>query len=246
MDIGFAALGSPWLAVAVFAIVFAAAIVQVGLGMGFGLTAAPLLALLNPDLVPAPTLFLGLLTASWGAWRERDSIAWDEVGFGLIGRATGVLAGTAILASLADRNAFMLVFGTLIAIAVALSVSGWRIAFSRVSVAAMSGVSGVMGTITSVGAPPMALVYQHRPARTARPTLATFFGFGCAFSLTGLYAAGWAGLHDLALAITMLPAMLTGIVAARFLGGRFDKRYRPALLAISGMAAIVLIVRGLT
>jgi uncharacterized protein len=140
----------------------------------------------------------------------------------------------------------MLVFGTLIAIAVALSVSGWRIAFSRISVAAMSGVSGMMGTITSVGAPPMALIYQDRSARTARPTLATFFAFGCALSLVGLYATGWAGPHDLALAITMLPAMFAGIVAARFLRGRFDARYRPALLAISGMAAIVLIARGLT
>ena len=36
----------PWLILAVFVIVVAASVVQAGLGMGFGLTAAPLLALI--------------------------------------------------------------------------------------------------------------------------------------------------------------------------------------------------------
>ena len=75
-------LAEPWLLAAITVIVFFAAVVQVGLGMGFGLTAAPLLALLDPDLVPAPTLFLGLATTSWGAFIERERINWREVGTG--------------------------------------------------------------------------------------------------------------------------------------------------------------------
>jgi uncharacterized membrane protein YfcA len=246
LEASLAALGSPGHIAIVFAIVFVAAVVQVGLGMGFGLTAAPLIALLNPELVPASILILGLLTATWGSWRERDGIVWNEVGIGILGRGAGVIAGTIIIASLSDRKTFMLVFGVTIAIAVALSLSGWRIAFSRWSIAGMSALSGVMGTITSVGAPPMALVYQHQPASTARPTMATFFAFGCAFSLTGLYFAGWLGTREVLLAATMFPALIAGIFTARILSGRFDARYRPALLAISGVAAAILVVRGLT
>lgn len=238
-------MASPWLVVPILAIVFCAAIVQVELGMGFGLTAAPLLALIDPHLVPAPALFLGLATATWGAWRERPAIHWNEVATGVIGRIAGVFVATLVLANLADRRTFMLVFGVFIALAVLLSVAGWRLAFSRVSLIAMSIVSGVMGTLTSVGAPPLAMVYQSRPAREARPTLAAFFSIGCAISLAGLYLSGWAGLGDLALAAIMAPAMLAGLASERIVRGRFDRRYRPALLAVSAAAAAILIGRGL-
>ncbi|MGI9401798.1 MAG: TSUP family transporter, partial [Rhizobiaceae bacterium] len=95
-----AATGSVWLIAAIFLVVFLAAIVQAGLGMGFGLLAAPLLALVNPELVPAPSLILGFLTAAWGAWRERGGIVWNEVGIGVIGRAAGVGIATFVLANI--------------------------------------------------------------------------------------------------------------------------------------------------
>ncbi len=41
---GMEVLSSPTLVIAIFAIVLAASIVQAGLGMGFGLASAPLLA----------------------------------------------------------------------------------------------------------------------------------------------------------------------------------------------------------
>lgn len=242
---GLVELGPPLLIAAVAAVVMAAAVVQAGLGMGFGLTAAPLLALLDPQLVPAPTLFLGMLTAGWGAWAERGAIRWDEVGIGMIGRVLGVAAATLLLAFLTDRKAFTLVFGLLVLVAVLLSASGRRLPFTRAGLVAMSGLSGLMATITSVGAPPLALIYQHRPPAEARPTLAAFFAIGCAIALTGLFASGWAGPRDVWLAALMLPPMFVGMQLARLLKGRFDRRYRPALLAISGLAALMLIAGGL-
>ncbi|MEM7462278.1 MAG: TSUP family transporter [Pseudomonadota bacterium] len=239
------AIGSPWLIVVVFVIVFLAAIVQAGLGLGFGLLAAPLLALVNPELVPAPTLILGFLTAGWGVLRERQGIAWNEVGIGSIGRAAGVVVAAVILANITDRETFMLMFGLMIAIAVGLSVSGWRVPFSGASLISMGVVSGLMGTITSVGSPPMALIYQNHEAKNARPTMAAFFMIGCAFSLIGLAIAGWAGWQDLIFATLMLPPMLAGLAFVQVLGSRFDGHFRMFLLAISGLAAVVLIVRGL-
>ncbi|MGF0540200.1 TSUP family transporter [Agrobacterium sp. ES01] len=237
-------LSSPLLLAAVFAIVVAAAIVQAGLGMGFGLTAAPLLALIDPQLVPAPTLFLGMITAVWGAWRERDAIVWSEVGLGVTGRLCGVFAATFVLAALPNRDTFTLLFGLMIAAAVLLSVIGWKLVFNRTTLLAMSVISGLLGTITSVGAPPLALIYQDRSPAQARPTLSAFFAIGCILSLGGLYVSGWAGLHDLMLAALMLPPMLLGTFIARQFGARFDKRFRPALLAVSAAAALILILRG--
>lgn len=237
-------LAAPWL-VLVGIIVVAAAIVQLGLGMGFGLTAAPLLALIDPELVPVPTLILGMLTSGWGAFVERDAISWDEVGIGAIGRVAGVAAATGLLAILSSERAFTIAFGVLVGLAVILSAFGRRIAFTRPNLVGMSALSGLMATITSVGAPPLALIYQDRPAAQARPTLAAFFALGCIIAIIGLALAGRASARDLVLAALMLPPMLAGIAIARGLRGRFDKRYRPALLAVAGMAAVLLILRGL-
>ena len=237
-------LSSPQFVIAIALVVAAAAVVQVGLGMGFGLTAAPLLALIDPSLVPAPTLFLGMLTAAWAARAEYRSVQWSEVGLAVIGRLAGVAGGAAVLLVLVDRKTFTLIFGLLIAAAVVLSASGLRLHFTRPRLLAMGAASGLLGTLTSIGAPPIALIYQDRPATKARPTLSAFFAIGCAISLAGLFVSGWAGWNDVVLAGLMLPPMLAGLLIARLLKGRFDRRYRPALLAISGIAALMLIARG--
>lgn len=242
--IAYTGLDAPWLAV-VAVIIVAAAIMQLGLGMGFGLAAAPLLALIDPELVPAPTLILGMLSSGWGAFGERHAIAWGEVGTGAIGRVAGVAAATGVLAVLTDERGFTIAFGLMVGLAVAMSVFGRRIPFNRPNLVAMSALSGLMATITSVGAPPLALIYQDRPPGEARPTLSAFFALGCLLALAGLAVSGHAGLRDVALAALMLPPMLAGIAIARRLRGRFDRRYRPALLAMAGMAAVLLVLRGI-
>ncbi|RST85695.1 sulfite exporter TauE/SafE family protein [Aquibium carbonis] len=242
--VAFTGLGAPWLVV-VGLIIVLAAIVQLGLGMGFGLTAAPLLALIDPALVPGPTLILGMLSSTWGAIGERQAIAWNEVGIGSIGRAAGVVIATGVLTVLAGGRGFSIAFGLMVGLAVAMSIYGRRIPFTRRNLIGMSTLSGLMATITSVGAPPLALMYQDRPSAEARPTLAAFFALGCLFSLAGLAASGHAGSRDLVLAGLMLPPMLAGIVVARGLRGRFDRRYRPALLTVAGVAAALLVLRGL-
>lgn len=236
----------PWLAFLVLVIIISGSVVQAGLGMGFGLTVAPLLALLDPALVPGPTLWLGLLSAILVTWHERDAVIWREVGIGAIGRAVGVGIGAFVLASMSDPKIFLLVFGIMIAGAVLLSATGWQLRASVANLIAMSGLSGVMGIITSVGAPPMALIYSQRPAHEARPTLAAFFAIGCAMSLIGFNLSGWGQWRDLAIAGFMLPGVFFGTWLAYRIHGRFDKRYRPILLCIAGLAAVMLIWRGLS
>ena len=243
--IAYTGLDALWLAV-VALIIVGAAIMQLGLGMGFGLAAAPLLALIDPELVPVPTLILGMLSSGWGALSERDAIAWNEVATGAIGRVAGVAAATGVLAVLTDERGFSIAFGLMVGLAVVMSVFGRRIPFNRPNLIGVSALSGLMATITSVGAPPLALIYQDRPAAEARPTLAAFFALGCLLALAGLAVSGHADLRDVALAALMLPPMLAGIVIARRLRGRFDRRYRPALLAMAGMAAVLLVARGIT
>jgi len=236
---------SPAIAVAVLAIVVAGAVIQAGLGMGFGLSAAPVLALLDPALVPAAALYLGMTTAIIGSVSERGTIAWREVAVGMVGRTTGIVFGLGVLIFLvSDRSVFQLVFGSIIAIALVFSVLGWQLKLNTFNLIAMGWVSGFMGVITSVGAPPLALIYQSQSPDRARPTLATFFAFGGFVSLSGLYAAGLAGWDDLWMALFMAPAALAGTLIGRRMRGGFSQRYRPFLLGVAAIAATLLILKG--
>ncbi|MDD9908933.1 MAG: sulfite exporter TauE/SafE family protein [Ahrensia sp.] len=236
----------PVIATTVLVVVIFGSIVQAGLGMGFGLTVAPVLALIDPALVPVAVLYLGMITAVAAAVSERSAIVWREVGIGMMGRTAGIVLGTWVLLQLDDRALFSLVFGCLILVAVSFSAIGLTLALNQRNLLGMGVISGFMGVITSVGAPPLALIYQNRIAKSARPTLGTFFALGGLFSLMSLYATGYAGLDDLWMALVMLPASLFGTWLGQRLRGRFDTRYRPALLIMAATASALLIWRGVS
>ncbi len=240
-----ALLSSPAILLAACLVVVAGSFVQAGLGMGFGLTAAPLLALIDPALVPAPVLCLGALTAAAAAWQERRAIAWREVSLGLLGRFFGILLATSVLAELTDPRTFSLAFGALVLVALLMVAFGRHLPLTRTTLAAAGLLSGFMGTITSIGAPPLALIYQSRKPEKSRPTMAAFFAIGASASLAGLLLSGWSSAADVAPVIVFLPAMLVGLFVARRLKGRFDRRYRTWLLALAGIASLLLIAKGL-
>ena len=237
---------SLWIAILVAIIIVSGAIVQAGMGMGFGLTVAPLLALIDPALVPATTLYLGMFTATLGVIREPHAIEWGEVKWGALGRLVGVFVGGVVLVGLTDLKTFSLVFGLVVGIAVLMTALGWQLAFTSLNLFSMSCVSGAMGIITSVGAPPMALLYSQRPPDTARPTMAAFFAIGCGLSILGLLIMGWSSWRDLATACLMVPGVLFGTFLARKFQTKFDKRYRGILLTIAGIASLLLIIRGIS
>jgi uncharacterized membrane protein YfcA len=229
---------------AVSLLVIAASIVQAALGMGYGLLAAPFLMLIEPAYVPGPTILIGMVSSSLGAWSERQHIIWPEVVFASLGRLSGVVVAVILLAFIATTGQFRLIFGVLVGLAVILTVCGWKMRHSKLSLLSMGWVSGCMGTITGVGAPPLALIYHDRPPLQARPTLAAFFCIGCALSICGLAITGWLGCREVVLAISLLPAMVVGTWLGRKWSRQSNQRYRQALLALAGIASIILIAQG--
>jgi uncharacterized membrane protein YfcA len=155
-----------------------------------------------------------------------------------------VVIAVILLTFITTTGQFRLIFGLFVGFAVVLTTCGWKLRHSTRSLLGMGWVSGCMGTITGVGAPPLALIYQDRPAVQARPTLAAFFCIGCALSVCGLVTSGWLGLREVMLAISLLPAMAVGTWLGRKWSGPSNQRYRQALLALAGVAAIILIAQG--
>jgi uncharacterized protein len=236
---------SPWQYGLAFCVVAFATIVQYRAGVGFGLTAAPLLALFVPAFVPVPIIMLTLVTAGMAMANVRGTIDWREVGVAVSGRTTGSVLGVAILVQLTNEKHFMLVFGGLIAFAVAMSLAGLRFRFTRRLLFIMGTISGLTATITSVGGPPMAIAYQDQPPERARPNMSAFFGIGCVVILVVLQLNGFITLADVVYSAIMLPALLAGIWIAPLFKGLIDRNFRNVLLLVSGVAALLLIWRGL-
>lgn len=113
---------------------------------------------------------------------------------------------------LMSKAAFEALFGLAVLLAVALSALGLRVEISRATMFLGGALSGFMGTLTSIGSPPMAIVYQNARGARMRATLNAFFVAGSIISIAALAVAGGVGLSDLTLAFTMVPFALFGFL----------------------------------
>jgi len=230
------------LAVSALAVMVGALIQATG-GIGFAMFAAPIVALLRPDLVPGPMILAGGSISLLIALRERRSIDVRGAAIAVGGRIPGsIVAG--LIVGLAPRSTFAVVFAVLILAAVVLSAAGWRVRPTPVALATAGFSSGVMGTITSVGAPPMGIVLQNATPATLRATLAAFLVAGTVASLAVLAWAGRFGMHELTLGLLLLLPIAAGFALSAPLVRRVNPRaVKSLVLAVSAGSAIVLLVQ---
>jgi uncharacterized protein len=221
------------------------ALVQGTLGLGLGLVAAPVVTLVDASLMPELMLWLAammpLLTLVQ-EWRHADprGLAWA-----LAGRVPGTVAGVAVVA-LASERVLGAAVGAMVLLAVVLSAREVRVALTPRSLLAAGGVSGVAGTATSIGGPPLALLYQHHPGPVVRATLAVYFCVGALLSLAGLAVAGEVRSRELLWALLLAPGLAVGFALSGPLRRHVDAgRTRKGILALCAVSAVVLIVRSL-
>jgi uncharacterized membrane protein YfcA len=222
-------------------VIFAGALLQGTGGIGFGMFVAPLLALFHPELVPGPVLLLGGLLAFFSAVREFRSVELGGVALAVAGRIPAAfVAGYAML--VLSAHALSLLFAVLILIGVGLSFAGWRVQPTGRNLFAAGFASGFMGTITSVGAPPMALIYQHADAARLRANIGAYFTGGTAASLVALASVGKFGVTDvwrgLALAVPMAAGFGVSSLIVPYVTRAATRRF---VLVVSGLAAAALI-----
>jgi uncharacterized membrane protein YfcA len=206
-------------------------------GLGFAMFCAPLAALCFPELVPGPLIALACPLSLMAALREHPAIDWRAASTGLAGRVLGT-AGAALCLALLSADTLSLLFALLILAAVGLSLGGWKVAPSPRNVAIAGVASGVMGTITSAGAPPFAIAMQHLQADRLRATLGCIFFAGSTVSIAMLVVVDRMGLHELLLALWLGPWMVLGFAASGHLGRLLQHRSpRPFLLGLAACGA---------
>ncbi|HET8618735.1 MAG TPA: sulfite exporter TauE/SafE family protein, partial [Acidimicrobiales bacterium] len=158
-------------------VVTCGATVQGTLGFGANLLAVPVVALLEPAAVPATTAIIVFPLAAGMTVAERHHVDWRGVGWLLLGRLPGTVIGVAVVALVAPATLSVLT-GLAVLVAVAVSVARATVPVTRPTTVAAGVASGAMGTATSIGGPPLALLYQHHEGPVLRSTLAVTFGVG--------------------------------------------------------------------
>ncbi|WP_378945620.1 sulfite exporter TauE/SafE family protein [Mesorhizobium sp. ANAO-SY3R2] len=225
--------------------VFVAALLQGIGGLGFAMFSAPIAVLFFPEMAPGPLLVLGAGLALMGLLRDFDAVDWASVTTLMAGRVGGTLLAGATLAAL-PTNAFSIIFAVLILIGVGLSFAGWKVEASHPNMAVAGFASGLMGTITSSGAPPFAIVMQYVPPRQMRATIGCVFFAGAILSLLMLAYVDRFTLPQLWLGILLFPLMIGGFFVSNRLNRYFSAHgVRVMLLTMSGLGALGILARTL-
>src|SRR5499433_116255 len=179
------------------------ALVQSGVGLGLGVVAAPVVTLLDPALMPGSMLLAGAILPVLILAREARHTDWPGVSWALAGRVAGTAAGIWLVTAVPVQILGILVGAAVLAV-VAVTALGAELPRNRWTLLTAGVVSGTTGTATSIGGPPVALLYQHEPGARVRASLSLFLSAGNSLALAALAIAGRLPLRDVEAGLVFL------------------------------------------
>jgi uncharacterized membrane protein YfcA len=225
--------------------ILVASCLQASIGFGIGMLAAPVVALVDPALIPGTLIMVATLVTLMVVVREREDIDLHGTGWALLGRVPGTIAGAVMLAMLPHRALALLLAGVVL-VGVVITSTGWIPAPRRRNVVLAGATSGLLGTATSIGGPPMALVWQRNTGARLRGTMSGFFLVGSVMSIAALAVAGAVDGRTVWGFTVMIPAAVAGYALSRRINRFLDpKRLRWLAIGASTLGAVVLIGREL-
>lgn len=237
-------IGMPDLALA-NAVVALAALVQAVSGIGFAMIAVPLLALIDLSYVPGPSLFAMMGLSAVMAIRERQEL--DQRGFLALlpGLAVGTVVGALALGMLPE-SWMGLLFGSMVLIALTVGQIGIVPRQSRPVFAASGMVAGLMGTMSGIHGPALAVLYQDASPRAARATIALIFVIASGLSLLSLHIQQLFSQADVLEGLALWPGVLSGYLLATGVGHHIsDTAARYTMLGLAALSALLLVAQGI-
>ena len=216
---------------------------QASIGFGLGMLAAPVVTLVEPSLIPGTLIMLATMVTLAVTVRERSAIDFSGTGWALVGRVPGTVAGAFLLAALPERALAILIAGVVLS-GVLLTSLGWVPAPRRRNLVLAGATSGIFGTATSIGGPPMALVWQGNSGPRLRGTMSGFFLIGSLLSIAMLALTGAVHAETFRACALLAPAMAVGYVLSRYVNGFLNPgRQRWTAIIMSAAGAAILISR---
>ncbi|MGP6175117.1 sulfite exporter TauE/SafE family protein [Corynebacterium sp. A21] len=224
-------------------ILMVAACVQGSIGFGLGMLAAPLIVLMRPDLLPALILLLALVLSAATLLRDRGGVEWRVVLWTSIGRIPGSVLGAAAVALLPVAGLSLVLAGAVI-IGIISSLVGWRPGHGPRAAVIAGAASGLLGTSTAIGGPPLSIILRDLPVAKIRSTMGAAFVIGSALSITLLSVSGSLHLEHVRAALLFLPAVAVGFLLSGLVNRHMNSRvlYLGAV-GLSLMGAVVVILQ---
>lgn len=234
---------SVWLVGGVFVLV--SALVQGTVGLGLSLVAVPVVALLDPSLLPGSTLLLGAVMPALTMLHEWRHVVWPDArwltGARLLTTPLGVL-----VVSWLSPDTIGIAVGIGVLVAVALTAWRFEVRPSRQNLALAGAVAGVTSTAAGIAGPPAAIVLQRQTGARLRATLAAFFLIGASTSLVALAIGGQLSRRELGYGAGWIPFVVAGFGLAIPLQNRIPARLlRTSVLVLSGVSAVAVLLRSL-
>lgn len=221
------------------------AIVQSGIGLGLGLVAAPVVTLVFPSLMPGALLIAAAVLPMFVLAKEIRHADWPGLGWAFTGRLAGTPLGVWIVAAIPSR-ALGLAVGAMVFAAIGASMWRHRIPRNPSTLLAAGLVAGGMGTATSIGGPPLALLYQQEKGPRVRATLSVFFTLGALVSVITLACVGRLPIRQVWAGLSLTPFAIVGFAISGPFRRYLDRGHtRSAILAVTGLSALVLIFRSI-
>lgn len=226
-------------------IIFIGSTVQGVIGFGLGTISTPIMALIKPELVPVVVLCLAFVIACTTLHRSWSETDWKMVWYSNIARLPGTVLAVWALAIL-STNSLQLFIGCAVIFTMVLSSLGWTPKVNAPNTIFAGLLSGFLGTSTSIGGPPMALLMKSFNPTKARGTLSATFVFGSVVSMITLGIGGQITAYQLKFAAIYLPLAILGLFAASYFNRFVDRKLlNRIVITVSIGASIVLIIQSL-
>jgi uncharacterized membrane protein YfcA len=226
-------------------IVLLGSIVQGSIGFGLNLLAAPVIAIVAPEMLPFSLVLVALLSSVTNVAREHHEVDHFAARYLLLGAVPGTVVGLLLLSSLSSSG-LAIAAGAVTLLGVALSTFSPPVPINAGSSTVAGFVSNAFGTAVAIGGPPVALLFQHRPGPTTRATLGAFFAASATLSIVAYALTDKLRGRQALFALVLLPPLALGIWLSRHLHPFVDAGWlRPAVLILSATAGTIAIVHGL-
>jgi uncharacterized membrane protein YfcA len=230
-------------AVAAVAIVAIGSAFQAAVGIGMALFVVPILALIDPAYVPGPMLLAGSVLAAMTAWRERHALDRAGLRLSLVGLLIGTVVG-AFVSKVLQGPALSKAFGSLVLLAVVLSIFGPPLKATSTSLSLAGCAAGIMGTMVGIHGPPISLVFQNAEPAVARAMLGAFFTVAYLSAVVALAVLGLFGWPEMTRAAILLPGVGLGLITAPYIAPLINRiLLKLVILTVSTVSALILLGR---
>ena len=135
-----------------------------------------------------------------------------------------------------------LVLAVAVILGIVVSLVGWSPGYGRRSAGIAGVAAGILGTATSIGGPPLALILRGLSPSVVRGTMGAAFVIPTALSIAALCAGGSLNAEQWRASLVFLPAIGVGFLLSGLVNRYVDSRHLyvgSVVLSLIGAAVVI-------